>query len=256
MRKVITIQKSILLLILLTVLSCETEKILFKGPYYVRFTDESITKKESYSDVIEIEVHIAAPALSEDITINYGTTGTARAGIDYAIVGDENKVTIKKGEYFGYIQVQLINNANNILRSQNIVFTLQSVSTSELEVGQGPSAIGKSFTLTIQDDCILAGTYSGTQNVFDIPVEGISITSSDCENYLLSNWNLNFFSPPFDYSLTFVDNGDNTLSIPEQETNTKLKGEGIVDPVSGKITLTIILEDFENEELNIILTPK
>jgi hypothetical protein len=255
MKSVITIKNSILLLILSLAFSCETEKILFTGPYHVRFTNESITKKESFPDPIKIEVHIVGPVQSEDITINYAISGSAREGIDYSITGDENKLTIKKGEYVGYIEVQLIDNANNILRSQDLVFTLLSVSKAGLEVGQGPSAIGKSFTLTIQDDCILAGIYSGTQNVFDIPIEGITITSSDCENYLLSNWNINAFSPPYDYSLTFVDNGDNTITIPVQDTDTALKGKGIVDPLTGKITMTIVLTDNNNQELVITLTP-
>src|SRR6478609_3405851 len=167
MKKLITIRTTTLLLILLFIaLGCETEKILFNGPYHVRFTEENITKKESFSEPIKIEVHLVGLPLSEDITINYGITGSAREGIDYTIANAQNTITIKKGEYFGYIEVQLINNANNILRSQDVIFTLQSASDSKLEVGQGPSAIGKTFSLTIQDDCILAGTYSGVQNVF------------------------------------------------------------------------------------------
>lgn len=261
MIRIITIKKNIFLLFLLLVAGCETEKILFTGPYHVRFTESSITKKESSPDVIQIEVHNAGPALSEDITINYSITGSARKGIDYSIVGDENKVVIKKGEYFGYIQVKLINNANNILRSQDVTFTLLSVSKSGIEVGQGPSAIGKSFTLTIQDDCILAGVYSGTKNVFDIPIEGITITSSDCKNYLLSNWNINIFQPAFDYSLTFVDNDDNTLTIPE-DTDAGLKGVGIVDPLTNQITLTITLSGTDSngnateDKVVIYLTPQ
>jgi hypothetical protein len=249
-----TILKFAMLVLTMTV-GCETDRILFEGPYFVRFTDTSLAVKESVSDPIKIAVHLAGPARTEDITVNYTITGNARAGIDYTIVSDVSKVTIKKGQYFGYITVQLINNANNILRSQNLVFTLLTITPSNLQVGQGPSQIGDDFTLTIQDDCILSGTYSGVQNVFDVPVENIKITSTDCENYTLSNWNINFFSPPYDYSLEFVDNGDNTLTIPEQETDTKISGKGIVDPLTKKITLTIILEDYDDEELTITLTP-
>jgi hypothetical protein len=252
MNKNISIVAFVCVLILL---SCETEPILFSGPYHVRFTESALTKKESFSDVIKIEVHNVGTALKEDVTINYGVSGTARNGIDYVIQGTTNSITIKKGQYFGYIEVKLLNNANNILRSQNIVFTLQSANKSELEIGQGPSAIGKTFTLTIEDDCLLSGTYSGTKNVFDIPIEGISISSNDCENYFLSNWNIDIFSPPYDYSLTFVDNGDNTLTIEEQGTNTKLKGRGIIDPITRKITMTIVFIDFDNEEVTITLTP-
>ncbi|HZX75183.1 MAG TPA: hypothetical protein VFE57_12225 [Cyclobacteriaceae bacterium] len=254
-RRFSTILKFITMTLFTLFIGCETDQIIFQGPYFVRFTNQSLTIKESASDPIKIEVHLAGPAMSQDVTINYKVTGNARAGIDYTIVSDVNKVTIKKGEYFGYITVQLINNANNILRSQNLVFTLLTITPSSLQVGLGPSQIGDEFTLTIQDDCILSGTYSGVQNVFDIPIEDIKITSTDCENYSLSNWNINVFSPPYEYPLDFIDNGDNTLTIPEQEIDTKLKGKGIVDPLTKKITLTIILEDFDDEELTITLTP-
>jgi hypothetical protein len=236
-------------------LGCETEPILFQGPYHVRFTETSLIKKESYKPIIEIEVHIAGPLTSEDVKLGYEISGTARKGIDYVIVGTENFITIKKGQYFGTIQVQLINNANNILRTQDLKFTLRTVNSSKLEVGQGASQIGNAFTLIIQDDCVLAGSYSGVVNIFDIPDEGISITSNDCETYLLSNWNLNILSPPFEYSLTFKDNSDNTLTIEEQEAGAKIKGKGVVDPISHKITMTLVFLEFDNEELSIILTP-
>jgi len=239
-------------------IGCETERILFEGPDFVRFTDVVLTTKESVSDPIKIEVHLVGPVRSEDVTINYTVTGNARLGIDYLILNDANKVTIKKGQYFGYITVQLINNANNILRSQNLVFTLLTITPSSLQVGQGPSQIGDEFTLTIQDDCILSGPYKGTKSVFDIPTEGIQITSSDCENYLLSNWNINIDYPLYDYELGFIDNGDNTLTIPSQEPNFKLSGKGIIDPTTGKITLTFTLFDYysegENREVTIMLT--
>jgi hypothetical protein len=247
--------KILVLLVTAFFLGCETEPILFRGPYHVRFTETSLVKKETYKPTIEIEVHIVGPVMSEDLKLGYEISGTAREGIDYVIIGTKNFVSIKKGEYFGFIQVQLINNANNILRTQDLTFTLRTVNNSKLEVGQGASEIGNSFTLVIQDDCLLAGSYSGVKNVFDIPVEGITITSNDCETYLLSNWNIDILSPPFDYSLTFIDNSDNTLTIEEQESGAKIKGKGIIDPISRKITITLVFLEYDNEELSIILTP-
>jgi hypothetical protein len=255
MNSLFTINRCLLLFAALT-LGCETETIEFNGPYHVRFTNESLTRKESFSDIIKIEVHNAGPAFTQDMTINYAVSGSAQRGIDYTIIGDQNNIVIKKGEYFGYIQVQLINNANNILRAQDIVFTLNTVNTPQREVGQGVSAIGKKFTLTIQDDCILSGTYSGVQSAFDIPVENITITSTDCINYSLSNWNVYVSNPPFDFPLTFVDNGDNTITIPEQEVDAKIIGNGIIDPITQKIILTITLLDANNEQVAITLTPK
>jgi len=260
------LKRYLAILITFLIISCETEPIIFKGPYYVRFTNESLTKKESFSDIVKIEVHMAGPAPTEDITINYEVSGSARPGIDYSILSDVNKVTIKKGEYFGYIQVKLINNSNNILRSQDIVFNMITISNPKIQIGQGVSQIGKKFTFTIQDDCILAGTYSGVQSTFgvlDSPVEGITITSNDCENYLLSNWNINISTElPYDYSLTFIDVGDNTLKIPEQDVDKKLRGTGVIDPVTHKIYLAISYDDTDQDDklivvtINIILTPK
>ena len=235
---------------------CETEKILFEGPYFVRFTETTISKKESFSEPLKIEINNAGPAPEQDLTISYSIEGSAREGIDYRILGKRGVVTIKSGEYFGYIEVQLINNSNNILRSQDITFTLQTVNDSDIQVGQGKSAIGKSFTYTIQDDCLLSGTYSGTRNAFIVPVKDITISSSDCENYLLSNWNINIYILPYDFSLNFIDKGDNTLTIPEQGG---LKGDGVVDPVTNKITMNLILikADVGGKDLNytISLTP-
>ena len=111
-----TILKLFTVILFIITIGCETDRILFQGPYFVRFTNENLTIKESATDPIKIEVHLAGPAMAQDVTINYKITGNARAGIDYTILSDVNKVTIKKGQYFGYITVQLINNANNILR--------------------------------------------------------------------------------------------------------------------------------------------
>jgi hypothetical protein len=237
-------------LISIIVLSCETKPILFNGPYFIRFTDDKLTEKESYYKPVKIQVHNAGPVPTEDITINYDIKGTAREGIDYKIAGEEpGKVTIKKGEYFGYIEVQLINNANNILREQNIILTLLNSNNKEIKIGQGESAIGKTFTLTIQDDCILSGYYSASRSAFSIPYTDITFTSEDCITYLVSNWNIDIFDYPLDSDLIFIDNGDNTLTIPEQEEENleedkaTIKGTGFVNPLNGEITFTIALVD-------------
>lgn len=243
------------------IIGCETERIIFNGPYFVRFTEEARSEKESYSTLVEIEVHNAGPALEEDIIITYKIGGSAREGIDYTIVSDNEKVTIKKGEYVGNIEIQIINNANNIIRSQDITFTLQAVSSGKLQVGQGESAIGKTFTLTIVDDCILGGTYAGTRGS-SAPIENLTITSSDCESYTLSNWNIFVFNTASEMDLKFIDNGDNTLTIPEQEEENldqevaTIKGSGVVDPTTRKIIMTVILIDFEEQpEVSFTLTP-
>lgn len=231
--------------------ACETEPIIFTGPYFVRFTETSLSLKESFSKPVLIEVHQAGEALEEDLVISYKVSGNARAGIDYAIAGEAGRVTIKKGEYTGTISVSLINNANNIIRSQDLILTLESSSASERKIGQGKSNIGSTFTLTIIDDCILGGTYIGQRSSVNQP--GITITSSDCETYTLSNWNINLFNTNTPMDLIFIDNGDNTLTIPEQEEenlvdeSATIKGTGVVDPLTRVIIMTITLVDFDGQ---------
>lgn len=248
-------------ILLIAICSCETERIIFKGPYFVRFTEAAQSEKESFSQPLQIEVHNAGPALEEAIVINYKISGSAREGVDYIILTEREKITIGKGGYAGKIKFQLINNANNILRSQDIIFTLQTVSSEKLQVGQGESFIGKTFTFTIVDDCILGGTYVGTRGSAP-PIKNITITSSDCETYTLSNWNINIFNSTTEMDLKFVDNGDNTLTIPQQEEENlapevaTIKGSGVVDPTTRKIIMTIMLIDFENQpEVSFTLTP-
>ncbi|MBL7858362.1 MAG: hypothetical protein JNM57_11790 [Cyclobacteriaceae bacterium] len=239
------------LLLSVVLIGCETERVIFTGPYFVRFTETSLSKKESDSKPIYIEVHMAGPALTEDVVVNYKISGNARENVDFTVVGDRGKVTIKKGEYFGTIEINLINNANNIIRSQDLILTLETVSTSKLKIGQGESGIGNQYTLTIIDDCILGGTYIGQRGSVQAP--GISIISNDCENYLLSNWNINVFNTGSEMDLLFIDNGDNTLTIPEQEeenlspTQATIRGTGVVDPLTRQIIMTITLVDFTNQ---------
>ncbi len=232
---------------------CETERLIFEGPYHVRFSEDALSQKESFSAPVDIEVHYVGPEVKEDLVIGYTLTGSAREGVDFVVLGERGMVTIEKGEYFGTIQIQLINNSNNILRTQDVVITLQSLSDETVEIGQGKSAIGKTFTLTIADDCILGGNYIGIRNTVTVPIEDITITSQDCEEYTLSNWDIHVFDFIQVRDLTFIDNGDNTITIPEQEESTlnetqaTIKGTGSVDPVTREIVMIITLVDFQDQ---------
>ena len=230
---------------------CETEKLIFKGPYHVRFTEESASELESFNDEIELSVHLVGPQRNENIEISYSITGDAREGIDFEILANRGVVRIPANSSFGYIRMRLINNANNILESQDIVFTLEGVSPVDLAIGQGESEIGRKSTFTIIDDCILGGYYTGFGPTGSAPIADIRITSADCREYLLSNWDINL--PIFNFSserdLIFNDNYDNTITIPEQEEQTlveeqaTIRGSGIVNPLTGQITLTIEFVD-------------
>lgn len=252
-----TIAKFISLLVIIFITGCETERIIFEGPYHVRFTESTASSRESFSKPIKIAVHIAAPAPDKDVTVRYTIAGDAREGVDYEILSDREIVVIKKGEYFGYIEVQLINNANNIIRSQSIVFNIVSADDN-LQIGDGKAGIGKAFTFTIFDDCILGGNYKGFQSAFDIPIEGIKITSEDCETYTLSNWNINFLNTSFDIPLTFIDNNDNTLTIPTQKQDSygfDFSGIGTVNPVTRQIEFTINIDEEDVPPLVFTLIP-
>ena len=233
-------------------LSCQKTDVdrTFDGPYFVRFTDSSLTYKESYSKVIAINVHNAGPQLSQPITVNYTISGSAREGKDYTIAGTKGVVIIPANQSTGQISLKLINNANNILESKSLVFTLTGVQPSTLQVGLGNSgALGRQLKFTIQTDCLFGGFYTGSAKfgtqVFTVP--NIEITSTDCKSYLLSNWNINI--PFFNFDATmptlrFIDNGDNSLTIPGQGnselgTTDTLRGNGSWNPRNRVITLNL-----------------
>lgn len=236
----------------LGVFACEKSDIdrTFEGPYYVRFNDTTLTYKESYSKPIAIKVHNVGPQLDQPITINYTLGGTAREGKEYTIVGTKGTVTIPAKSSTGTINVQLINNANNILESTSLILTLTGVQPSTLQVGVGSGneiVMGKQFTLIIQDDCLLGGSYTGSSKVGTqtYTINNATITSTDCKNYILSNWNIGLLS--FDAihpTLTFIDNGDNSLTIPSQNnaelgSTDTIKGTGAWNPKNGVITLNL-----------------
>lgn len=233
--------------LMVSLVACEEQQILFEGPAFVRFTDTTLVYKESIGQPIEVKVHVVGKPLNQAVTVNYTVGGTAREGRDYVIEGTKGIVTIPANELFGTIKVQLINNANNILESQDIVFTLTDVSSKELQVGFGKdNRIGKTLTLTVEDDCLLSGFYTGSRQNFQGTVNNIEISSLDCKEYNVSNWNIGVFSfNAIRAPITFVDNGDNTLTIPAQVSPDlsppydTLRGSGIWNPQTRAIMLNI-----------------
>ncbi|WP_128544394.1 Calx-beta domain-containing protein [Larkinella soli] len=234
--------------------ACEKSDIdrTFEGPYFVRFTDSSLTYRESFSQPVAIRVHHVGPQLSEPITVNYTISGTAREGKDYAIQGTKGTVTIPANQSFGEIKVKLINNANNILESQTLTFTLTGVQPSSLKVGLGKEGVlGRSLTFTIQDDCLFGGSYTGVLKVGNqsVTLKNIAISSTDCKTYTIANWNIGLFSlNAIKVPLNFVDNGDNSLTIPAQVTTElqagydTVRGTGSWNPQNRQITLNLRLK--------------
>jgi hypothetical protein len=230
--------------------SCEKKEIVFEGPYYVRFSDSTAFARESFNEPIKIAVHNVGPQLDTRIKVKYVVSGTAREGIDYRIEGTKGEVIIPSGESFGYITLQLLNNSNNILESQNVVFTIIEVSPENLRIGTSTDGIiGRSTTFTIIDDCILSGSYTGTRQGSRVAQSGVAITSSDCKEYILSNWNIDLITyPSVAIDLRFIDNGDNTLTIPPQleerfeEPRDTIQGFGSVNPLNGTLSFNVQLE--------------
>ncbi len=239
-------------LLIAVAFACEQTDVnrTFEGPYFVRFTDTTLTYKESYSKPITVAIHNTGPQLSQPITVNYTISGTAREGKEYTIVGTKGTVVIPANKSTGAISVKLINNANNILDSRTLTFTLTSVQPSSLQIGFGKdNNIGKSLTMTIQDDCLLGGSYTGTQKYGNqtAAVADIPVTSTDCKQYTLGNWNISIPFLSYDAvkpTLTFIDNGDNSLTVPSQSnlqlgSTDLISGSGAWNPRDRSITLNL-----------------
>ncbi|GAB3168055.1 Calx-beta domain-containing protein [Telluribacter humicola] len=236
--------------------SCEEQRILFEGPAHVRFTDTTLTYKESVGQPIQLKVHIVGKPVNQATTVNYTISGDAREGRDYVIEGTKGTVTIPANESFGTITVRLINNANNILGSQDILFTLTGVSNDQLQVGFGQNNnIGRQLRLTIQDDCLFSGFYTGSRGGTSLTVPNIEIMGlgQNCREYLITNWNIDLADALFGLNavkptLTIVDNGDNTLTIPIQvnaelpSPYDTLSGNGVWNPQTKAILLNLRLK--------------
>lgn len=233
---------------LLLFFACEQEDLTFKGPFHVRFTDTVAAVRESAPGVVNIRVHNAGPKIGETITIKYTLSGTAREGIDYAVVGGKGTVTIPANQSSGNIQLRLINNANDRLGSQTVILTLNEVTPASLQVGFGKTNnIGRRMTFTINDDCILGGTYTGTRRVNNttLTIPNVQATSSDCREFTLSNWNIGFFNFEGEKpTLRFIDKKDNSIEVPPQSspslgTQDTLKGTGSWNPLNGNLSLNL-----------------
>lgn len=226
--------------------SCDEQQIVYSGPDYVRFTDTALVVKESIGKIIPVKVHLVGKVSDSPITVNYFVSGTAVEGRDYSIEGQRGVVTIPAGSHFGEISLTIINNANNLLRSSELLFTLSSASKGEvgLQTGAGRNlTLGNSLRLTIEDDCLFGGFYNATRAGYDREVKDIAITSTNCSEYQLANWNIGVLSFNADkLTLRFNDNGDNSITIPSQFNGflgDTLVGNGAWDPRTRNIVLNV-----------------
>jgi Calx-beta domain len=238
-------------LVAVTLLNCKEQQIVFEGGSFARFSDTLLTYKESYNKVIKVKVHNAGPILEESVVLNYTVGGTAREGKDYRFIGTKGTVTIPAKQSFGEIQIQLINNANNILDESSVDFTLTTAAPSEkIKVGLGK--VGVTTKLIIKDACIYEGTYTGLRLVtattgYQVP--NIDVSSVNCKTYTVSNWNIGLFDfEAITPTINFIDNGNNTLTIPPQKMadlsapRDTITGNGNYNPANKRITLNLKLK--------------
>ena len=254
--------------LLLLALACEKKETIFEGPYHVRFSDPDTSVRESYVQPLRLSVHYAGPQLSTPIRVSYLVGGSAREGIDYRFVSEKGTVVIPANQSFGYIQLQLINNANNILETQDIRLTLVEAEPASVRIGFGSGEIGKTMRFTIVDECFLSGTYSGINTLVETPRQypGIAITSTDCKEYTLTNWNLGLFGlNAVRPDLTFIDNGDNSITIPVQTEaelsapRDTISGSGFYNPLDQSITFNVqlkVLTQDQQRDSSIVLNLK
>ena len=245
----------IILLLTFLMIGCEQDPIIFNGPFFFFFSNEAASAPESELAIIEIPVHYAGPTPESNIEVFYTVGGDAREGIDYIFVSEKGRAVIRRSTHSAVIEIELINNANNILESSDIELTIDRVSPDDIAIGQGDSQIGIQSTFTILDECILSGSYTGTGAQGTSPVTNLTVSSFDCREYQLSNWDINIEELgnfPRERNLTFTDNFDNTITIPEQEESTldsdlaTIRGNGSINPFDNVITLNIELVDFED----------
>lgn len=239
----------LLLMIFMATLSCHEQEIVYEGPEYVRFTDTTLVYKESLGKVIPVKIHLVGKPSETPVTVSYSVSGTAVEGRDYSIAGQKGVVTIPAGSLFGEIGLNLINNANNILRSSELLFTINSASQGEkfVQVGTGRNfSMGNSLRVTIEDDCLFGGYYDAKRVGYNREVKDIAITSTNCTEYLLANWNIGVMSFNADkVTLRFVDNGDNSITIPNQYNvilGDTLLGNGAWDPRTRQIILNVTIK--------------
>ncbi len=246
---------------------CEEQRIIYEGANFVRFTDSTLSFKESYSKAIKIRVHNGGKVLNESINVKYTIGGTAREGRDYRIEGTKGTVIIPVNQSFGEITLYLLNNANNILESSTIEFTIAGVSPSDkIKVGFGEGGLGSKMVFTIRDACIMDGIYTGRLPVGNqaFQLADIEISSADCKRYTISNINVGLLGFPqfFNWDspvgfqaerpkLDFIDNGNNTLTIPQQvipqfaSGYDTLSGTGVWNPVNKQISLSIRMKIYK-----------
>lgn len=147
---------SVLFLAGIVFTSCEDEDKTYQGDEFIHFDKESVVKKESTTDTIDMPVYLAGELPKSDVEVSFTveTSAVAEDGTvdesDYKIVQPEgNTITFEAGTAVAHIQMVLF---NNVETDKNKMVTITLDNAEGYVMGLPGSQAKKSFTLTIQDD--------------------------------------------------------------------------------------------------------
>lgn len=161
-KRISLIAKILSIFVLVVVVACEEKQTTFDGPYYVRFTNTSVSISENATSNSIIRVHAASPKRSNDIDVELSVEGGTE-GVDFDFVQGGTSLTIPAGEYFAEFVIAPIDNDVND-GPKTIKFTIESVSGG-LDAGFG--LVGKTFTYSIADDDCATPSLEGKYLVYN-----------------------------------------------------------------------------------------
>ncbi|MDW7694100.1 hypothetical protein R9C00_05040 [Flammeovirgaceae bacterium SG7u.111] len=260
---------------------CEdSERILFEGPYHVRFTELSgaVVENNNYpttlnrNESIEVKVHIASPLLNADTEVSFDLFGDAVENVDYRLLNaTDKKIVIPAGESEAIIQFVPINNRKTD-GDREIVFTINGVNNG-LEIGRsGGGIIGRSTSYTISDDdCLvdlrlLEGTWAVTETIgveegaFEEEYDITIAPNFDSNNQLIIKGLGGVADAEVFANLDLCQRG---FSLPEQivqglslNTSTRTEASGSFDEEGGRIVFTYTMDVRGNVTRNFTASKK
>ena len=152
MKKIFTIIAAVALFI-----SCDESKetidtLSYPSDAFVSFSDTSISVLESSTDVIDIVLNLSTTLDAAEIpsTVSYTITSeNATEGVQYNVIDGKSSFNLAAGVFNDTLQIEPIDNSEED-GDKVIIITL-----TDAPVGlgfPGPDGIGKTLTLTLQDD--------------------------------------------------------------------------------------------------------
>lgn len=142
----------LLLVAIFALTSCtETETQAVLTDSFIAFSSSSGTILENSSDSIVVEVLLAAPLQSTDVTVDYTLELVAGSASDYTISDNSGSLTIPAGESSASIEIRPVDNVFSD-GDKELVFTITNVSGDFIIGLPGPDKNNSTTTVTIGDD--------------------------------------------------------------------------------------------------------